>query len=126
MNRIFIFILLISNLSLLAKDEKAKEILDQLSVNTKSYESIDVDFTFDFINTSQEINEQQEGNIKISKNKFRLDLNQQIIISDDTTQWIYLKESNELQILEYDSQDDMLSPNTVSYTHMTLPTTLQV
>ena len=49
MNRIFIFILLISNLSLMAQDEKAKEILDQLSVNTKSYESIDVDFTFDFI-----------------------------------------------------------------------------
>ena len=95
----------------MAQDEKAKEILDQLSINTKSYESIDVDFTFDFINISQEINEQQEGNIKISKNKFRLDLNQQIIISDDTTQWIYLKESNELQILEYDSQDDMLSPN---------------
>ena len=82
----------------MAQDEKAKEILDQLSINTKSYESIDVDFTFDFINISQEINEQQDGNIKISKNKFRLDLNQQIIISDDTTQWIYLKESNELQI----------------------------
>ena len=95
----------------MAQDEKAKEILDQLSINTKSYESIDVDFTFDFINISQEINEQQEGNIKINKNKFRLDLNQQIIISDDTTQWIYLKESNELQILEYDAQDDMLSPN---------------
>jgi outer membrane lipoprotein-sorting protein len=111
MNRILIFILLFFNLSLVAKDEKAKEILDQLSINTKSYESIDVDFTFDFINISQEINEKQEGNIKISKNKFRLDLNQQIIISDDTTQWIYLKESNELQILEYDAQDDMLSPN---------------
>ena len=111
MNRILIFILLFLNLSLVAQDEKAKEILDQLSLNTKSYESIDVDFTFDFINISQEINEKQEGNIKISKNKFRLDLNQQIIISDDTTQWIYLKESNELQILEYDAQDDMLSPN---------------
>jgi len=111
MNRILIFILLFLNLSLVAQDEKAKEILDQLSINTKSYESIDVDFTFDFINISQEINEKQEGNIKISKNKFRLDLNQQIIISDDTTQWIYLKESNELQILEYDAQDDMLSPN---------------
>ena len=60
----------------MAQDEKAKEILDQLSINTKSYESIDVDFTFDFINISQEINEQQEGNIKISNNKFRLDLNQ--------------------------------------------------
>ena len=64
-----------------------------------------------FINTSQDINESQKGNIKINQNKFRLDLNQQLIISDDSIQWIYLKESNELQIMEYDSQDDMISPN---------------
>jgi outer membrane lipoprotein-sorting protein len=70
-----------------------------------------VDFSFHFENKTQKISEKQDGNIKISKNKFRLELNQQIIISDDTTQWIYLKESDELQIMEYDSQDDMLSPN---------------
>ena len=72
---------------------------------------MDVDFDFIFINTSQDINESQKGNIKINLNKFRLDLNQQLIISDDSIQWIYLKESNELQIMEYDSQDEMISPN---------------
>tara|TARA_Y100000766_G_scaffold246419_1_gene226945 strand:- start:2 stop:505 length:504 start_codon:yes stop_codon:yes gene_type:complete len=72
---------------------------------------MDVDFDFNFLNTSQEINENQQGNIKISNNKFRLNLNEQIIISDDSTQWIYLKESNELQIMEFDSEDEMLSPN---------------
>ena len=93
------------------QDDKANDILKQLSENTKSYETMDVDFDFNFVNLSQDINEAQKGNIKIHKNKFRLNLNQQLIISDDSTQWIFLKESNELQIMEYDSEDDMLSPN---------------
>jgi len=93
------------------QDNKANDILKQLSENTRSYETMDVDFDFNFVNLSQDINEAQKGNIKIHKNKFRLNLNQQLIISDDSTQWIFLKESNELQIMEYDSEDDMLSPN---------------
>ena len=52
----------------MAQDEKAKEILDQLSINTSSYESIDVDFTFDFINISQEINIENSCCPKILKN----------------------------------------------------------
>jgi len=111
MNRILFFILLILNTECFSQDEQSNEILHQLSINTKSYKNINVDFDFNFKNITQEINEQQKGNIKIKENKFRLELDQQIIISDDTTQWVYLKESNELQIMEYDSLDEMISPN---------------
>ena len=110
-NKILIAVFLFSQLISFGQDEKAEKILKDLSANTKSYRYIDVDFDFNFINTSQDINESQKGNIKINQNKFRLDLNQQLIISDDSIQWIYLKESNELQIMEYDSQDEMISPN---------------
>ena len=111
MNKILIIIFSIFQLNSFGQDDKSNEILKQLSANTKSYTFMDVDFDFNFINTAQEINENQKGNIKISNNKFRLDLNEQIVISDDSTQWIYLKESNELQIMEFDSEDEMLSPN---------------
>jgi len=110
-NKILIAVFLFSQLISFGQDEKAEKILKDLSANTKSYIYMDVDFDFNFINTSQDINESQKGNIKINQNKFRLDLNQQLIISDDSIQWIYLKESNELQIMEYDSQDEMISPN---------------
>ena len=110
-NKILIIIFSIFQLNSFGQDDKSNELLKQLSVNTKSYSFMDVDFDFNFLNTSQEINENQQGNIKISNNKFRLNLNEQIIISDDSTQWIYLKESNELQIMEFDSEDEMLSPN---------------
>jgi len=111
MNKILIIIFSIFQLNSFGQDDISDEILKQLSANTKSYTFMDVDFNFNFINITQEINENQKGNIKISNNKFRLDLNEQIVISDDSTQWIYLKESNELQIMEFDSEDEMLSPN---------------
>ena len=111
MNKILIIIFSIFQLNSFGQDDKSNEILKQLSANTKSYTFMDVDFDFNFINITQEINENQQGNIKISNNKFCLDLNEQIVISDDSTQWIYLKESNELQIMEFDSEDEMLSPN---------------
>ena len=110
-NKILIIIFIMFQLISFGQDDKANDILKQLSENTRSYETMDVDFDFNFVNLSQDINEAQKGNIKIHKNKFRLNLNQQLIISDDSTQWIFLKESNELQIMEYDSEDDMLSPN---------------
>ena len=111
MNKILIIIFSIFQLNSFGQNDISDEILKQLSANTKSYTFMDVDFDFNFINITQEINENQKGNIKINNNKFRLDLNEQIVISDDSTQWIYLKESNELQIMEFDSEDEMLSPN---------------
>ena len=111
MNKILIIIFSIFQLNSFGQNDISDEILKQLNANTKSYTFMDVDFDFNFINITQEINENQKGNIKISNNKFRLDLNEQIVISDDSTQWIYLKESNELQIMEFDSEDEMLSPN---------------
>ena len=110
-NNLLLIIFTISQIVSFAEEEKADKILQDLSVKTKSYNYMDVDFDFNFLNTTQGIDENQKGNIKIHDNKFRLDLNQQLIISNDSIQWIYLKESNELQIMEYDSEDDMLSPN---------------
>jgi len=92
-------------------DSISTQILQELSEKTKSYQNIKADFKFTFENTSQDILEEQDGSISIQENSFKLEINQQIIISDGSTQWIYLKESNEVQIMEYDVEDDMMSPS---------------
>jgi len=92
-------------------DSISTQILQELSEKTKSYLNIKADFKFTFENTSQDILEEQDGSISIQENSFKLEINQQIIISDGSTQWIYLKESNEVQIMEYDVEDDMMSPS---------------
>jgi hypothetical protein len=62
MNRILIFILLIINTECYCQDEKSNEILQQLSINTKTYKNIDVDFNYNFENITESINEKQKGN----------------------------------------------------------------
>lgn len=119
MNKIFFPLLFIIALGTNAQDSLitnkvdsiSSKILEDLSIQTKSYENIHVNFKFTFKNESQDIFEEQEGNIKIDSNRFRLEINKQIVISDGINQWIYLKEANEVQIMEYDAEDDMMSPN---------------
>ena len=119
MNKLFFPLLFVIALSAGAQDSLitnkvdsvSSKILEDLSIQTKSYENIHVNFNFTFKNESQDIFEEQEGNIKIDSNKFRLEINKQIVISDGINQWIYLKEANEVQIMEYDAEDDMMSPN---------------
>ncbi len=119
MNKLFFPLLFVIALSAGAQDSLitnkvdsvSSKILEDLSIQTKSYENIHVNFNFTFKNESQDIFEEQEGNIKIDSNRFRLEINKQIVISDGINQWIYLKEANEVQIMEYDAEDDMMSPN---------------
>ena len=119
MNKLFFPLLFVIALSAGAQDSLitnkvdsvSSKILEDLSIQTKSYENIHVNFNFTFKNESQDIFEEQEGNIKIDSNRFRLEINKQIVISDRINQWIYLKEANEVQIMEYDAEDDMMSPN---------------
>ena len=119
MNKLFFLLLFIISLSANAQDSLltnkvdtvSSKILEDLSIQTKSYKNIYAKFQFTFKNESQDIFEEQEGNIKIDSNRFRLEINNQIVISDGTNQWIYLKEANEVQIMEFDSEDDMMSPD---------------
>ena len=72
-------------------------IIEKVNSKILNYENISINFTLNFKN--QKIQEEQSGSIIISENKFRLEINDQLIINDGKTQWIYLKSVNELQII---------------------------
>ena len=96
----------------MAQDEKATLVLDRLSEKTKSYSSIQIEFEHLFSNKSAGINKQSSGTLELQGDNFRIDMAQQLIINNGTTHWIYLKEINEVQIMDYDpEEEDALSPN---------------
>lgn len=96
-----------------AQESKAKKILEKLSNETKKQKNITIDFKFIFENKSQAIKEIQIGNLIIENEKFILNLEDQKIINNGETQWIYLKDENEVQIMENDPEDDLLSPKKI-------------
>jgi outer membrane lipoprotein-sorting protein len=68
---------------------------------------------FDFIleNTSQNIKETQKGILILEADNFRLEMDAQTVINNGENQWVYLADMNEVQIMEHDPEDDMMSPN---------------
>lgn len=110
MHKIIILLFLVFSIVVSAQDEVAKDILEKLSATTKSYKNITVNFDFTYRNTNQNINDIQSGNLVIEGDNFFLDMDEQIIITDGESQWIYLADINEVQIMKYETKNELMSP----------------
>jgi len=111
MTKLFTTLLIAFSTILFAQDQVAKDVLDRLSSTTKSYKNMTVDFDFIFENKNQNINEKQKGILVLQEEMFRLEMEDQIIINDGESQWIYLADMNEVQIMEHDPEEQIMSPN---------------
>ena len=111
MHKLFTALLVALSISLFAQDQVARDVLDKLSKTTKSYKNMIIDFDFILENKSQHINNKQTGRLEMQEDKFRLVIADQTIINDGKSQWVYLAAMNEVQIIEHDPEDDMMSPN---------------
>ena len=111
MTKLLTTLLIAFSTTLFAQDQIAKDVLDRLSATTKSYKNMTVGFDFIFENKNQNINENQKGILVLQEEMFRLEMEEQIIINDGESQWIYLADMNEVQIMEHDPEEEMMSPN---------------
>jgi len=111
MTKLLTTFLIIYCSTLFAQDQVAKDVLDRLSENTKSYKNMRVGFDFIFENKNQNINEKQKGNLILEGDMFLLEMEDQIIINDGESQWIYLADMNEVQIMDHDPEEEMMNPN---------------
>jgi outer membrane lipoprotein carrier protein len=111
MNKLFTILLIALSSTLFAQDQVAKDVLDKLSTTTKSYKNMTIGFDFIFENTSQNIKETQKGILILEADNFRLEMDAQTVINNGESQWVYLADMNEVQIMEHDPEDDMMSPN---------------
>ena len=97
--------------TLFAQDQVAKDVLDRLSATTKLHKNMTVSFDFIFENKNQNINEKQKGVLMLQEYMFRLEMEEQTIINDGESQWIYLADMNEVTIMEHDPEDEMMNLN---------------
>ncbi len=93
-----ITIFLISSLFASAQiDEKAKKILDELSIKTKAFTTIVANFSYTLENKTEKTKETQEGKITIKGKKYRLEIANQTIINDTKYSYTILKDAKEIQ-----------------------------
>lgn len=92
-------------------DTEAKKILDKLSEKTKSYKTVEVEFTFIVDNKDQKINETTKGTLKMKDDKYRLIMKDQEIICNGQKVYTFNKEANEVQVIGVDElEEDAITP----------------
>ena len=90
-----------------AQDQDAKRILDDLSKKNKSYTDITINFSHNFSNSNQQINEDMTGRIWIKGDMYRIDMSNEIsVINNGKTQWVIMKDIPEVQIMDNNPDDD--------------------
>lgn len=113
-NKIYSFIaaIVISTVVLNAQtDTEAKKILDKLSEKTKSFKTVEVEFTFIVDNKDQKINETTKGTLKMKGEKYRLTMKDQEIICNGQKVYTFNKEANEVQVIGVDElEEDAITP----------------
>ena len=109
MHKLLLIFLLLP--SFLFSQERANEILDKVSQKTASYSTIEAHFINTIINEKAGINESQKGVLYLQGNLYRLELEEQTIISDGESNWIHLIDEEEVQIIEVDDEEESMSPS---------------
>lgn len=110
---IVIAILVAISGSLHAQDAKAKAILDKVSNKTRQYATITSDFTFTLEDKLADVNQTQQGSLKMKGKKYYVKLGDNIIYSDGETRWTYNEDMNEVYIDVADQSGDALNPSEI-------------
>ena len=108
-------VFIISNTAF-AQDGRAKEILDKVSENAKSYNSIFAEFVFSLKNEEIEIDERNEGTIKIKGQKYCVNLPDLgvMVYSDGNTIWNYMEDGNQVTINNVDTEGgELMDPSSL-------------
>jgi len=110
MKAVFLFsvLILVAGSLFAQQDTKAKEILDKLSQSSRSYKTIQIDFSFTLENKSGSLTETNEGSVALKGKRYRLNMPAMgmEVFSDGIATWSYLTESNEVNITENDDESD--------------------
>jgi outer membrane lipoprotein-sorting protein len=89
--------------------QKAKKILDDLSIETKKFKTISIDFKLSI--KGGEVNSSSSGKAKIKGKSFYYETEDRKVFSDGVTVWTYLIEENECYIDNLGDVDGGINPS---------------
>jgi outer membrane lipoprotein-sorting protein len=95
------------------QDAKAKAILDDVSKNTKTYKTISSGFLVTTFNKDKKLVEKQDGKIQVKGQKFRLEIPGNVIVCDGKTIWNHNKDAGEVNIKNFDPNNDSQNPSKI-------------
>jgi outer membrane lipoprotein-sorting protein len=89
---------------------QAKTLLDGVSKKYKSFKTIKANFKLAIDNAANKIKEEKKGLLVLKSNKFHVEMDNQEISCDGKTVWTFAKDANEVQVNNYESNPNGISP----------------
>ncbi|PKP11085.1 MAG: hypothetical protein CVU09_04720 [Bacteroidetes bacterium HGW-Bacteroidetes-4] len=89
------------------KDPAAEALLKAMANKAQTYKSIDVEFEYTLENGQTNSKENYKGSVLIKGNKFKMQIDGTITFSDGKSRWVYLEESNEVNISAVIESDEL-------------------
>lgn len=91
-------------------DAKAKAILDAVTQKVNGLKSLKANFSLNLSSANGKTKQSKSGTFYMKGTKYRISISGQEIISDNKTVWTYIKESNEVQVNNYNPNEQTISP----------------
>ncbi|MBS1752389.1 MAG: outer membrane lipoprotein carrier protein LolA [Bacteroidetes bacterium] len=99
--------------SLGTNDPDAKKILESVTSKFKSYRTVKALFQLQIENSAGKVQGTKKGTAYMKGNKYKLELNDQIIFCDGSKVWTYDKSSNEVQVSKVDPSGNSFTPQKI-------------
>lgn len=93
-----------------AQDAKAKSILEAVSKKINGLKSLKANFAFHLNGANGKVKETKKGSFAMKGQKYHVLIAGQEIICDTKTIWTYMKEANEVQISNFNPDEQSISP----------------
>ena len=94
-------------------DPQAREVLDNMSENIRSIGAYSASISNSLVNEAEGINDEFKGKITVKGDMYKLELDEQVVINNGTTVWTYLPDVNEVNIDNYDPDEDEITPSKI-------------
>ena len=114
MKKILFAITLLVSISLSAQsDKEADKLLEDVINKTSSYTNFKADLSYTMVNAEMGIDEKKSGVIYVQGDSYRIEMEGQVIISDGTTIWTYLEDSEEVMVSNVEDNEESVSPTQI-------------
>lgn len=91
----------------ITNDGEAKELLDNVSTEYQSFESVKLNFTLQ-ITDDESVNEKSSGQVYLEGEKYRVNTSDMEIICDNIKRWTILKEDEQVQVNFYEPDPESI------------------
>ena len=99
-------------------DKEAEALLKKVIDKMASYDNFKAQLLYTMVNKEMDIDEKKTGFIFVKGDSYRVEMEGQVIISDGTTLWTYLVDSQEVMVSKVEEDDESISPTKILTTYI--------